>query len=788
MNSYLKFLSRNKLYTVIEAVGLAVSLAFVILIGISIHDQLAIRNSVPTGTNLYLKSGIEYRNLQALTTFPEVKSAAAFTRRQLSIDLEEGKTPVYFLVVTPQILEFFPVETLEGNLDLFGERNGVLITEAAAKRLFPNQNPLDASVTVTDLSALSATKKEVTEPIIAVINPTVHSPFEDFDFVVSFSSQIPAIEEIKESDMLNQGFGSFVSVFADIVPGVDITAFDERIHNLQYGNRKTANDISESLPYQNIFFSTQNYYNLRQGKYLYLEILIFMALILLASSILNYINLSLAISGNRAKEMATRRLLGAGRDSIIWRTVAESLLFVSVCFIAALLIAQALVPVLNELRPEGFSVPFRLSADGTLLGIGLMVVLAAGLLAGLAPALFLASHRPLDIVTGQVRRKRKMGFNRICIVAQTVLSLVLIAVSIALDAQLKYMEKVDIGVTPQKDLYYFYPNVADSREGMDNLLSTFPQVKAVGHTSGFPSHPWAITAFGQQNYLFSVIDCDSIAFSMMGFRIQEKYTDPYPGTIWITEETKNAFGISQENHEDLSLFGITAQMGIQALGGIVDTYRRLPVNAKDPYESINMTFLSAVQVVGPERTRGHLIQTTGNHADFEKEFKETVRNYYKEKKGLSDIFSHSGTVSGYMEDIIASDYDDLRRYVHLVELFTLVAILLSILGLIAMSTWYASSNAKDIAIRKVFGGTIGTEVWHTIRSYMVMVIIAAVIGIPLAIYATGIFLENYPERISNYSWVFLASTILMLAIAFLSVLWQTLKAAKTNPALELKKE
>ena len=788
MNSYLKFLSRNKLYTVIEAVGLAVSLAFVILIGISIHDQLAIRNSVPTGTNLYLKSGIEYRNLQALTTFPEVKSAAAFTRRQLSIDLEEGKTPVYFLVVTPQILKFFPVETLEGNLDLFGERNGVLITEAAARRLFPNQNPLEASVTVTDLSALSATKKEVTEPILAVINPTVHSPFEDFDFVVPFSSQIPAIEEIKESDMLNQGFGSFVSVFADIVPGVDITAFDERIHNLQYGNRKTANDISESLPYQNIFFSTQNYYNLRQGKYLYLEILIFMALILLASSILNYINLSLAISGNRAKEMATRRLLGAGRDSIIWRTVAESLLFVSVCFIAALLIAQALVPVLNELRPEGFSVPFRLSADGTLLGIGLMVVLAAGLLAGLAPALFLASHRPLDIVTGQVRRKRKMGFNRICIVAQTVLSLVLIAVSIALDAQLKYMEKVDIGVTPQKDLYYFYPNVADSREGMDNLLSTFPQVKAVGHTSGFPSHPWAITAFGQQNYLFSVIDCDSIAFSMMGFRIQEKYTDPYPGTIWITEETKNAFGISQENHEDLSLFGITAQMGIQALGGIVDTYRRLPVNAKDPYESINMTFLSAVQVVGPERTRGHLIQTTGNHADFEKEFKETVRNYYKEKKGLSDIFSHSGTVSGYMEDIIASDYDDLRRYVHLVELFTLVAILLSILGLIAMSTWYASSNAKDIAIRKVFGGTIGTEVWHTIRSYMVMVIIAAVIGIPLAIYATGIFLENYPERISNYSWVFLASTILMLAIAFLSVLWQTLKAAKTNPALELKKE
>ena len=105
-----------------------------------------------------------------------------------------------------------------------------------------------------------------------------------------------------------------------------------------------------------------------------------------------------------------------------------------------------------------------------------------------------------------------------------------------------------------------------------------------------------------------------------------------------------------------------------------------------------------------------------------------------------------------------------------------------------MSTWYASSNAKDIAIRKVFGGTIVTEVGRTIRSYMLMVIIAAVIGIPLAVYVIGHFLENYPERISRYDWVFLVSTLLMLVIAFLSVLWQTLKAARTNPAVELKKE
>ena len=791
MKSYLKFLSRNKLYTAIEAVGLAVSLAFVILIGISIHDQLAIRQLAPPGSNLYLTNSIEYRVLQELTTIPEIKSTAAYTRRQFTIDLEEGKTPAYFLIVTPEILKLFPVETKAGNLDQFETGNGVLITESAVQKWFPDKNPLDATISVTNLRSQGKENENALEPILAVIDPTAYSPFEEYDFIISFSSEIAPIKEIKESDLLNTGTGSMVAVFADMVPGFDMKTVSKRIYKMQYGEMQSSEDDEEMLhPYQEIFFSTKNYHNLRQGKFLYLEVLIFMGLILLASALLNYINLSLAISGSRAKEMATRRLLGAGKKSIIWKTVAESLLFVTVCFLAALWIAKALVPVLNDLRPDGFTVPFRLSADGTLLGIGLVLIVVTGLLAGLAPALFLASYRPLDIVTGQVRRKRKMGFNKVCIVLQTVLSLVLIAVSITLDAQLRYMGKIDIGVTPQKDLFYFYPSFVDTDRGMDDLLASIPQAKAVGHTAGFPSHPWAITAFGQDKYLFSVINCDSTAFRMMGFRILEKYTEPYPGTFWITEEGQNAFGITQENHDDLSKFGITAHSETQALGGVLETYRRIPVNGKDPYESMNLNlpFLSAVQVVPPERARGYLIQTTGNHADFEREFREMTRNYYQEKRGLSDVFSFSGTISGYMEDIIAQDYDDLRRYVRLVEIFALVAIILSILGLIAMSTWYASTRSKDIAIRKVFGGTIGTEVRRTIRSYMLMVIVAAVIGIPLAIYVIGHFLENYPERISRYSWVFLVSTLLMLVIAFLSVLWQTLKAARTNPAVELKKE
>ena len=117
-----------------------------------------------------------------------------------------------------------------------------------------------------------------------------------------------------------------------------------------------------------------------------------------------------------------------------------------------------------------------------------------------------------------------------------------------------------------------------------------------------------------------------------------------------------------------------------------------------------------------------------------------------------------------------------------------MAVLLAMLGLVAMSTYYAGTRSKDIAIRKVFGGTVDSEAWQGIRSYMLWIALAAVIGVPAGVFAARRFLEDWPERISGYWWIFLVSVLLLLAIAFVSVVWQTLKAARTNPAVELKKE
>ena len=118
----------------------------------------------------------------------------------------------------------------------------------------------------------------------------------------------------------------------------------------------------------------------------------------------------------------------------------------------------------------------------------------------------------------------------------------------------------------------------------------------------------------------------------------------------------------------------------------------------------------------------------------------------------------------------------------------LLSLLLSVLGLTAMSSYYANESSKDIAIRKVFGSTMQDEIRKTVLEYLALLGVAALLAVPLAVHLSARLLEAYPYRISGYGWVFAVAVALATLIAFVSVLWQTLKAARTNPAVELKKE
>ena len=179
-----------------------------------------------------------------------------------------------------------------------------------------------------------------------------------------------------------------------------------------------------------------------------------------------------------------------------------------------------------------------------------------------------------------------------------------------------------------------------------------------------------------------------------------------------------------------------------------------------------------------------LIGTVGEDKAYERQILDAYEAYRMEQFGASD----TPWRKGFIRDLYREQLAPARRTMRLLELFAVLSVLIALLGLLAMSAYYAGENTKQIAVRKVFGAEVMGETWRNVKSYMVMVGVACVIGIPLAVWAARLYLERFQYRVENYGWVFFAAVVIGIVIAFATVLWQTVKAAQADPAVELKKE
>ena len=178
---------------------------------------------------------------------------------------------------------------------------------------------------------------------------------------------------------------------------------------------------------------------------------------------------------------------------------------------------------------------------------------------------------------------------------------------------------------------------------------------------------------------------------------------------------------------------------------------------------------------------GFVIETASDHKEFIKALQKVVDKWLDGE--IPTILA-----DGYIDDFYRDALKPAKNNMRLLEVFMLLAVLISLLGLVAMSTYYAGENAHSIAVRKVFGGTVESETRRSVGEYMLLVLIGAVIAVPLAVWAAQRYLEQFIVKLENYAWIFVVAALLAFTMAFLSVLWQTLKAARTNPAEALKKE
>ena len=761
MKSYLKFLSRNKLYTAIEAVGLAVSLAFVIIIGSYVWQQYAVTRENPDGNRIYLPGlpdypGLTYGFPGVVTEIPDIEKVAMLC--PVGLPYKDGEV-LYGAGVDRSFFDMFPnYHFVEGDADVISSDSNVIVSESFARR---------NDISVGDNIKLGENELNV-GAILKDPDGTVFQYYEVF---------LP-VELYKDSFEPFDNFGSAIT-FLKVQPGTDRGVLYDKLETLCkkvypdiYG--QSFFDRLELFRFDELFFrDTEKLF--RHGDLRTIRVLLLVGLLLLLSAIFNYVNLSVALTGKRAKEMAVRQLSGASKGRIVTKYMGESILFTAVCFGMGLLLAEAFCPMMNRFLnyPD---IPIRIAWSPGYILAYIGIILLVGAVCGIIPAAIAGRYNALEVMKGGFRRKTKMVFSKVFIVIQNALAVILIALAITMEAQMHKTQNrpMHCNITDKFNLSFI---TMEDQTPLKDALERLPFVKRIGKCAGVPgSNPggqYSTTRDGK-DILYRLYRMDSTAFRMFDFEIIEDYNAPVFNSVWFSDESFAATGFDDDYH-DVSVLSQRTN-GCDQLAGV---FKAFPTNSANMGEEEH----AIISVVRPEDiwVGSFLIETSGDRKEAQSKIMEVYEEYAKEREVYLNYPS-------WVDESIEAAWKPARNNMRLVELFTLLSIIISLLGLLAMSTYYADEKSRDIAVRKVFGGTVNTEALHTIRDYMALVGIACIIGIPIAVYAAQEYLKDFIYRLEGYWWIFVIAVVITLVISMLSVLWQTLKAARTNPAVELKKE
>ena len=773
MRSYLKFLSRHKLYTFIEAVGIAISLAFVILIGNYAWQQWAVTRENPDRENIYTFNLPDYPGLtfgfaeRLAGAVPEVVETARYCPEiQTYVHIDDSDIEARVIAVDPSFFSLFPYYGfLEGTPESLATKDDVLLSESFARAY---------NFKVGDILHT----RDWDFQVAGIVEDFRQTLFPAIDIVVHPDSWLNS--EAREVPF--DRYGSTVT-FARVVPGTDRTTLQTKAEALcqEIYPGMFGTSFFETLSVERIdelFFKDYdgNQQAYRHGDIGTLRILLLVGLLLLVSAIFNYINLSFALTGKRAKEMATRRLLGEEKRSIVLRQIAESILFTAICFCIGLLLAYAFVPSFNSLINDP-DIPVIIFMRPGYIITYLILIILTGMVAGVLPALLSSRYSPIDEVRGTFRRQAKMTFSKVFILMQSALAVFLLAMALVMEAQYRLSMNRPIHANIE-DVYYLRVQSRSDQGSLADALGALPCVKRIGFAQGAPGArtggQFSLTRDGGE-IMYRTYKMDSVAFEIFHFEKIKDYQAPKFNAVWFGEAAFAATGFD-DNYHDISQTLSQRTRGCEYVAGVIKDF---PVNLSNVGEE-DYLFVSVMKREDLN-WGGWVIETAGER----NEARKAIRKVYED---WSRTNIASVTDNDYLSDNYREALRPARNNMRLLELFMLLAILISLLGLLAMSTYFAGERSKDIAVRKVFGSTVDGELWHSVREYMILVGIACIIGIPIALWAAQKYLESYIYRLENYWWIFVLAVILTFAMAFGSVLWQTLKAAKTNPAVELKKE
>ncbi len=782
MKTFFTFLQRNKLYTAIEAFGLAVALGFVILLGSYAHTEYTVGRTSPSYDSIY---AIGMGNSVGMTLgtgkhiLAQIPSITSWTRlctlgsQDVLVGDQYYKTKAS--AVDADFFTYMSVPLLQGSTrHALQDAESVVLSESFAQKAFGTADAVGKTLT------WQKDKEHRLRLHVTGVMP-------DMDASSIFMPQDMLLPIVQAQGMMPEmdNFGSALT-FVRLAPGADPAQVERDLLKGYKGYWDWWQDDSSNggffygsslVRVSDLYFSSIDKYEpLRSGNRATVLTLMVVALVLLLSALLNYVNLTVAQTGRRAREMATRQLVGETRWSVLRRYMAESLLFTASCSLLGFLVAFAFRPLFDGWLTASIKFP----TDAVSIAVALAGIALVSLLAALVPAMQVLRIKPIDVVRGDFRFRSKMVLGRVFMVVQSAISMVLVSAGLCMALQMRHMLNRPTGYRTEGIITlktWALGMDKDRQRMLHDRLASLPQVRRVGVAS---SVPWAcghdgVHREGEKQSWMRRSRLDSVAFSILGFRIVDQYTQPLPGMEFVSEESRRRYGVSRQNP-----YVVPAQDGQEAtqVCGVIADYN---VNSAmdNPMEDSHNCVALIPQYY--DYIFNMVIEVQGDKAGALAAVNKTFTATAQELTGLP----YEGNAE-YVQDHLRQELSGTRNTMMLVLVFMFISILISALGLLAMSVYFATQQGRQIALRRVFGyGKWAVVGWLSLR-YVLTTLVAIVLATPVSVWLMQRYLQDFHYAIPFPWYVLPLSALVTLLVAMLSILWQTWRAASANPVETLR--
>jgi putative ABC transport system permease protein len=766
--TFFKFLGKNRTYTFIDIFGLAVSLMFVILIAVYTVQELSTDQFQENAERMYILGNEEtmenaYRiGDRILERYPEIEKACPVIPwfESATAYIGENKLKVeHLLFAGTDFFSLFSFKLHGATPDqVLSTKNYAVVSRTFARKAFGDTDPLGQTIKLSN---------DLSVTVNGVMDDIKNSVLPYSDIIVRIDN-IKHFNETMDRETFDNAGGAYLFLLEK--EGTDLKAKAADMANyfkeIFWTYRRGISNSVTFIPLKDAYFSDIRGYNLRHGEWKLVLILLSAGLLILLFAVINYINLTVAQAGFRAKEMAMRRLLGSGRQELFVRLIIEAIFLCLISFLLALLLAALCVPCANTLLQTKLYIAGAVSPASILITAGIIGI--TGIIAGWVPATIISRAQPVEIAKGQWGKRSKMIFSRFFIVFQNTITIMLLVAAITMTSQTLYLIHAPLGYNTT-NIIDQWTLIFDTRESIFTFVNETKQlacVKRVALAQGTPfngGNNWSMEYEGK-NISYQVLRGDSSYFEMFGL---QKIRDNHLGSpgVYLNRQALKENELSEDAPE-LKLGRETVP-----IAGIIQDFQVGNITRTLPpvlfyYETFEQEYPWEV-----------LIEVQGDPF-----------TAYKQVQAVYERITKVDFEGKFIDRQVEESFASQKRTSTIVIIFTVVAVLISLLGLIAMSTYFVRQRSKEIAMRKVHGAKRTGILMKMVFAFLSYVLIAFVIAVPVIRHFMMQWLSGYSCRIRLSPLLFIAAGAFCLLVSFVSVYWQSRAAANANPVKYLKNE